>query len=61
MVSYIGYVCFAHRRLALRWAYGTMERQSYPTDLTNIQWQLFEPLFPRRNPVADQGRSIFER
>ena len=36
--------------LALRWAYGTTERKSYPTDLTDAQWQRIEPLLPLPKP-----------
>jgi len=62
---HIGCVRFAHRRLALRWAYGTTERKSYPTDLTESQWELLFPLLKSRNLVDDQepqtfGKSLME-
>jgi len=47
---HIGYVRFAHRRLALRWAYGTTKRKSYPTDLTESQWKLLFTLLPPPKP-----------
>ena len=49
-MNHYGYVRFAHRRLALRWAYGTTNRKSYPTDLTDRQWTLLEPLLPPPKP-----------
>ncbi len=33
-----------------RWAYGTTERNSYPTDLTSEQWDILQPLMPPAKP-----------